>query len=64
MALRLPCRVTPLTSRVALRVALLKAVVSPLLVVFAVLPLLPLVVSQARNVRPLITLPTVAASGT
>ena len=64
MPLRLACRVTPFTSRVALRVELLKAVLPPLLVVLAVPPLLPLVVSQARNVNPLTTFATVVASGT
>ena len=46
-----------MTTRLAVSVAVLKAVVPPLLVVSASVPLLPLVWSQARKVMALASVP-------
>ena len=48
----------------ALAVAVENALVPPLVVVSAVLPAVPLVWSQARKVRPLLTVPLKLAFGT
>ena len=60
---RLLLRLTPLTRRLIWRLLLLKAVLPPAVVTLAVVPVLPLLTSQARMLRLLISVLTAAVFG-